>query len=631
MVDSLGTKVLPARSAAQRASANFAGQLDSSDEEDATSRKRNVAKRQKTNPDKNGRGRADSLHSRPLKRAHSPISSDETEASSNYTRQTVSSRIMQPADEDETWSLNLIEDYVFVFVNERGDVYTPDTDAVGYIWWPGKVTEKRNGTMEVSLFGKLKPGPNQIHLPRPSRHNIITFIDKHHEPRFIDHPADLHQSPRKRQKSNDPSLHDQWSKALKLAFEQKEADDDGLPEVGFALSSYYASVRTPSAATETQESDSEPEEPPDDIDPFTIVYARDRRNRTAYWPARVMEYVPGKRKRRGRWRVQFVDNTEELIPRDWFFTMDQDQFGLCQLGQFDTQALDDPEDTDGEDANDPREASPLPLDPPPNREQFLELSIREQFSYVKPVLQAVLHNRYLPAKANHHAFITGGAAREALSKEAGLRGLMGVKEAEEMQEYLQEWCLRKSRLAKKMLEDDTANDDVGSHSRVSTAETAPNSPCMPPSSLVSCDGQTDVEDGTTLATSQSTASFGSDTTKFAAEYPPQTGCAGYESLNHMEKVKYCLDVLYLEAKRQILLWREGLRTTSSLLNDEQEQELWYKGTELLQRTDWVRDAQRLRASKERQLEKAGLLIRKVEQISNRALRALARTLIALPP
>ena len=94
----------------------------------------------------------------------------------------------------------------------------------------------------------------------------------------------------------------------------------------------------------------------------------------------------------------------------------------------------------------------------------------------------------------------------------------------------------------------------------------------------------------------------------------------------MAVIQYMLDVLLPEAKRQILLWREGLRISTVLLNDEEEQKLYAKGQELLERTDWVRDAQRLRASKERRLKKAGKLARKDPelQVSDRALRAAAR-------
>jgi ribosomal protein S19E (S16A) len=55
--------------------------------------------------------------------------------------------------------------------------------------------------------------------------------------------------------------------------------------------------------------------------------------------------------------------------------------------------------------------------------------------------------------------------------------------------------------------------------------------------------------------------------------------------------------------------------------------LYEEGARLLQRTDWVRDAQRLRAAKERQLEKAGKLSKKPdgEALTSRGMRALARS------
>ncbi len=63
--------------------------------------------------------------------------------------------------------------------------------------------------------------------------------------------------------------------------------------------------------------------------------------------------------------------------------------------------------------------------------------------------------------------------------------------------------------------------------------------------------------------------------------------------------QYCTAVLLPECIRQILLWQTGLRTSIELLSPSEEQELYDKGEELLNETDWVFDIQRMRQRAER--------------------------------
>lgn len=66
--------------------------------------------------------------------------------------------------------------------------------------------------------------------------------------------------------------------------------------------------------------------------------------------------------------------------------------------------------------------------------------------------------------------------------------------------------------------------------------------------------------------------------------------------------QYCLNILLPEAVRQILLWREGERTSVALLSDAEEQNLYNIGETLLQKTDWVYDTMRMRDAKKRTLD-----------------------------
>lgn len=55
-----------------------------------------------------------------------------------------------------------------------------------------------------------------------------------------------------------------------------------------------------------------------------------------------------------------------------------------------------------------------------------------------------------------------------------------------------------------------------------------------------------------------------------------------------------MNILLPEAIRQVLLWRDGQRTSVELLSPEEEEGLYEKGQKLLNERDWVLDILRLR-------------------------------------
>jgi hypothetical protein len=79
--------------------------------------------------------------------------------------------------------------------------------------------------------------------------------------------------------------------------------------------------------------------------------------------------------------------------------------------------------------------------PPPNPEDFCELSIREQFAYIKPVIKAILNEIYLPARDRHQAFMQGGPSRLRLRKTATGKGDLTAREISQLGRLLQCWVL----------------------------------------------------------------------------------------------------------------------------------------------------------------------------------------------
>jgi hypothetical protein len=62
------------------------------------------------------------------------------------------------------------------------------------------------------------------------------------------------------------------------------------------------------------------------------VLARTQRKANEYWPARVMEFLPGTKTRRSRYRVQWFDNTPpQLLPRTHFYIQEEEEFYTCPV------------------------------------------------------------------------------------------------------------------------------------------------------------------------------------------------------------------------------------------------------------------------------------------------------------
>jgi len=107
-----------------------------------------------------------------------------------------------------------------------------------------------------------------------------------------------------------------------------------------------------------------------------------------------------------------------------------------------------------------RSPSPAPLSPPPSMEDFVELSIREQFVYTKPILKAILMHEYEPVHDKHRRFMNGGNQRHSVLNEAGLRGKMDPKHVELLHTYIKEWCLREELRVANEIEDSVPVDEA---------------------------------------------------------------------------------------------------------------------------------------------------------------------------
>jgi hypothetical protein len=263
-------------------------------------------------------------------------------------------------------------------------------------------------------------------------------------------------SPKKRQKLDRADLEAKWMAALSEAVYHYEQDE--VPSLGF-LSSVrnvpkYASSSHVKLGLEDKSSELPAEvipprwsPPPPDMSlqiPGEMILAREKKTSKLHWPAKIQAYIPPEDCSTPLlYRIQWMDNTTADIPRDFFYALEDDGFGTCVLGKFESSFEEVVNDTDEPDAPERlRGPSPEPRDPPPSMEEFCDLSVRKQFVYTKPVLQAILREEYPPARALHDQFIAGGKSRSVVVRDASLRGMMDPRDVEEFQRYVVEWCLR---------------------------------------------------------------------------------------------------------------------------------------------------------------------------------------------
>lgn len=212
-------------------------------------------------------------------------------------------------------------------------------------------------------------GTQTVELHKPSAQNILPLRNSLGKARFDSSYAALSMpsrlvkakelaSPKKKQRQDASDIEDGWHDALATAIAVME-DEDELPEAGLAynVGSLYASASISSEKETNGNGDMgdmdvdlddgrelSPPLPDDNLRiPGELVLAVDikkRQNRSVYWPAKILEYVvpgrpTGKSKTRvweGLYRLKYIDETEQTVPRHIFFTSDQDEFGTCKVG-----------------------------------------------------------------------------------------------------------------------------------------------------------------------------------------------------------------------------------------------------------------------------------------------------------
>ncbi|KAI0958061.1 hypothetical protein AcW1_006245 [Taiwanofungus camphoratus] len=436
--------------------------------------------------------------------------------------------------EDEAWDLSRLGPLVWVKVDTHGKAVDDEDEDVNTdtLWWPGKVISSRI-PLRVTLFGD-SPRHSQtdeiadVRIFTPSLSNILPMAARgilrfnENNYKHSARTSGMQESPKKKPRLD---FEARWKNARDLMLKTDEEDNDGLPMM---LSNYVRNDSSPSARSDARDwtdgkegasiSDDdnlgEPHgkvwrapscDPMYDI-PGELVLAREQKSRKDHWPAQLQAYIkPTNRREKPKYKVLFYDGMTKLLGPDMFYTTMDKDFGTCQLGldKFNYGMNEEHEELDtADDDIDPyseleddtvlRIASPLPSLPAPSPLDFTtNLSIADQFNYVKPVLAAVIKGEFEPARDRHDAFMRGAAARQKVCETAFARGNLRHEEVEELLRLVRGWARRREKREGLNTYKDsaepsfvaTAGDHVKFHDQASTNRPTFLRPLTPTSQL----------------------------------------------------------------------------------------------------------------------------------------------------
>lgn len=553
-----------------------------------------------------------------------------------------------------------------------------DDDDETLYWWPCRVINQMRGTLRVERFGDaagLPQGSSSV-----SEDETRSFELQKDQPRF-DAFADAvylrsdHQKPAKMQRMDLGEMEDKWKLALQEAqranvsamqWPNDDDDDDDLPDVSMAFSAAYQPSPPDGTDTDVITVDSDSDSSLTDISeehhvpvpdvtvkqdmslqiPGELLMAQSKAGSKEFWPAKLLEFCPAynpRLKEREQYRVLFLDGLERVIRRSWFYTSNDDEFFQCTMGPFDSARpqfdmnSDDTEvyqDTLREAIRDPSPA-PSPQFSGSAGNDFSDLTLREQFTYTKPIMTAILRDEYEPASDRRRGFLRGGGSRQAVVKQASNAGDMDLRELPVLLGFVTYWCLRGDTQAEVDRDFQWETDGLLEHVAAEAPTLSQLSSVAPPGDSSSPAGteevvrssspgttapdgsqvpapSRDIQDDTATGEPENTITnfdppqvLLSDEIKIAelekeiAADPSarQHGCKAYEQLGKKDKLDFCVNVLLPEMVIQLYLWRAKKRTTTALLSPAEEQAMHVEAEKLLAERDWVWDVINMRGMK----------------------------------
>ncbi|CAL1705475.1 unnamed protein product [Somion occarium] len=559
-----------------------------------------------------------------LKSANQPA---PTSSTSSAKRELSHISISSSDDEDViiTSMIYAVDMLVWVRLNRSGSVCPDETNTM---WWPAKVV--RSSPLRVLLFGK-PPCTHAAHsnievdISKSSDHVVLSLTTPSNNLRFharnyasfVDKSSGL-VSPRKRQKVFDAELHAKWEDAFRLMLEvDRVMNNDGFPR----MLSYYTTNDARDSSEEVETILDSPIIADDDEDwkpppcnpmyeiPGELILAKETTKSTQYWPARIIAYVPPTNpSQKQKYRVLYYDGTVKNISPNLFYMETDEGFKDCIMGDdMDNYGLDEVDNrspsTSPDKDDDPRSPSPTPTTPPPDDFAFI-YNIYEQFQYAKPILAAILQERYLPVKPRHEMFMKSEATRRKVCDTGHEKGEFTAAEVEELSAHIRRWIRRRAQRQELglilpddpqefpqaenlsndvLLSDDTLEMPLSQASGEATDTDAMSEAPLPPSSLLSVVSEKD----DTAHAEKTTHDLADETALQEVTHLGQR--KSFSTLSEIEQITYCTNILLPEVVLQLLLWRSGLRQIPELLSAEEEERLHHLAEEKARERYWVHD------------------------------------------
>lgn len=212
--------------------------------------------------------------------------------------------------------------------------------------------------MTLDLYGSPSTGARQVNVIQPSSECVSALRNSEYSLRYKNLPlvypsSKGSKSSRKRAKFDQTALEAKWKDAYASLVEDigNEADElsDDLPDISEALTMPSRPILTSSPICDLpyEKADAESGKPDDDDDVGAengagefdelkdeLVLAREDSS-ALYWPAKVIHPVRSRRKQvEPRYRVIYLDNTQTVLPRSWFYTPDEPAFPTCKVGLY---------------------------------------------------------------------------------------------------------------------------------------------------------------------------------------------------------------------------------------------------------------------------------------------------------
>ncbi|THH08324.1 hypothetical protein EW145_g2783 [Phellinidium pouzarii] len=570
------------------------------------------------------------------------------------------------------WSLNSLGTLAWVRVN-RENTPTDDLRKEAF-WWPAKIEQVDEQAESVQTRLYFPPAPDspdflQLEIKNPSPGSILSQVNTQRHERFNFNTFYSLPSNDLRSVEYD-RIGLRWQKAYKLMLSDDIDMNDGLPSSIAGLLSqvpkgsdiegkqeYSAKARKGDTLEDALGSDLLGKEkwspPPPDVHiqiPGELVLAKEKRSKRYFWPAKVIGYVPPDNfKARAKYLVKFLDNTEFEISRDMFYIYEQEEFGTCQLGKFDS--VESLHDKDGEDDLNQeflsKASGPFlvhePTLPAPPPEEFCELPMLEQSAYIFPILTDILKNTYKPAEQRNLHFFKGGRQRVMLSESVHPKGTLTPQEYDTLGYIVRRWGLGCGSLQIEDLlcsssnskpvenvpvstldvpkrdqgtvshqDDPNGSSPIAIYSHIHSEDCSPSS--LPPSSLPPSSSlpstiddlsrdipKSDIDDNPetvdgNISTKPVRVSIATDDRS-----TPSMPAPFFNDLSEHEKINYCTEVLLGEAVIQLLLWRSGKRHDVHPLTDSEEERLHESGLVMANDFDFVHSILALREKREKSI------------------------------